>query len=181
MKLIYGLNCMVDLETLDTTSWAVIRSIGACMFCRDGIVRTFYQNVDAESCTSLGMSTSPDTLQWWSEQPAEARVALDKDCVPLKDALVRFNEWYGRTSRPTWGNGADFDNAILQSAFKCVGVECPWKFWDNRCLRTARSLFPKETNEFVGTKHNALDDAVHQARRLIEMDANIRLLTKHVD
>lgn len=181
MKLIYGLNCMVDLETLDTTSWAVVRSIGACMFCRDGVVRTFYQNVDPESCTALGMSTSEETLRWWAQQPEEARAALETDKVSLKDALTKFKAWYGKQSVPTWGNGSDFDNAILQSAFKCVGVECPWKFWDNRCMRTARALVPSLPRTFEGVKHNALDDATHQARMLMEIDSQLRKCTKHID
>ena len=181
MKLLYGVNCMVDLETLDTTSWAVIRSIGACIFCRDGVVRTFYQNVDAASCSALGMSTSPETLQWWEAQPADAKAALETDKVPLKQALERFSQWYGRNSLPTWGNGSDFDNAILQSAFKCVGLPCTWKFWDNRCIRTARALFPKSTKPFDGVKHNALDDAVNQAKELIDLDRQLRTLTNHKD
>ncbi len=170
---------MIDLETLDTTSWAVIRSIGACIFNEQGVVKTFYQNVSPESCTALGMSTSAETLQWWSEQPLEARSVLETDQIPLKEALLALRSWYGRRSMPTWGNGPDFDNAILQSAYKCVGMDCPWKFWDNRCLRTARSLFPGEVNEFQGVKHNAMDDAVHQARILIELDRKLRAATHH--
>ena len=32
-----------------------------------------------------------------------------------------------------WGNGSDFDNAILANAYRAIGQQQPWKFWNNRC------------------------------------------------
>ncbi|WP_409277834.1 3'-5' exonuclease [Providencia rustigianii] len=69
-----------------------------------------------------------------------------------------------------WGNGVDFDNVILRNAYNSVGLEPFWNHWNNRCVRTIVELGrnagidPKTTLPFVGEPHNALDDAIHQAK-----------------
>jgi len=65
-----------------------------------------------------------------------------------------------------WGNGANFDVAILDNIF---GYEDPWEFWNVRDMRTlvwiASAIgFDKESIEREGTHHSAIDDAVHQAK-----------------
>ncbi|WP_376767405.1 3'-5' exoribonuclease domain-containing protein [Paludibacterium denitrificans] len=73
---------------------------------------------------------------------------------------------------PIWGNGSDFDNAILQHAFRQHGLR--WPYWRNRCLRSLRGvvldLYPQCANEtppFEGLKHHSMDDARHEARQLV--------------
>ena len=67
---------------------------------------------------------------------------------------------------PVWGNGATFDNVILSNAYKAAGMEQPWKFWDDRCYRTVKGLLPDIKIERLGTHHNAVYDAMSQARHL---------------
>lgn len=63
-----------------------------------------------------------------------------------------------------------FDNVILRNAYGAVGLEPFWKHWNNRCVRTVVELGrnagidPKKTLQFEGEPHNALDDAIHQAK-----------------
>lgn len=69
-----------------------------------------------------------------------------------------------------WGNGVDFDNVILRNAYDAVSIEPFWKHWNNRCVRTIVELGrnagidPKKTLQFEGDQHNALADAIHQAK-----------------
>ena len=43
----------------------------------------------------------------------------------------------------------------------------PWKFWNDRCYRTIKSMHPEVPMPRTGTHHNALDDAKTQALHLM--------------
>lgn len=169
----YGV--MLDLETLDTRATSAILSIGACMmdFEKLAVVDRFYIIVDSKSCIEAGLTTSPSTEKWWSQQSEEARrVFTDPNKVKLIDALIEFTRWTRNTKATDglemWGNGSDFDNVILINAFDKCGLEAPWKFFRNRCYRTYKSLYPEVKVDRVGTYHNALDDALTQAETLFK-------------
>jgi inhibitor of KinA sporulation pathway (predicted exonuclease) len=49
------------------------------------------------------------------------------------------------------------------------GIERPWKYYKEFCFRTLLKSVPKFDMPFVGVQHNALDDAVHQAKQFIEI------------
>jgi exodeoxyribonuclease VIII len=86
----------------------------------------------------------------------------------LTAALAAFSGWLMEQSNlksvRVWGNGSDFDNAILACAYKAVEQPVPWQFWNNRCYRTIKNLFPSIKMIRGGVHHNALDDAKSQAR-----------------
>jgi len=168
MKLLDGTHVMIDLETYDTATTAVIRSIGAVKFDKDRILDKFYVNVDTSSCLQFGLTISPETAAWWEKQGQEAQNVLSQTPLPLMDALNRFCQWYGKKSLPTWGNGSNFDNPIMEHAFRRVNIKCPWEFWHDRCFRTVNSMFGVK-RDFQGVKHYALDDAIHQALILIDI------------
>jgi len=44
-------------------------------------------------------------------------------------------------------------------------LDCPWKFRDNRCFRTYKSLISFRPPR-SGVPHDALEDAVYQAETL---------------
>ncbi len=162
---------MVDLETLDTVATASIISIGACLFDANGVYDKFYCVVDAASCQALGMTTSDDTVAWWAKQSEEAKIILhpDTEKLSIQDALARFSRWYKTiVGAELWGNGADFDNAILAYAYKLVGLQTPWRYSDSRCFRTIKNGAKMEQR--TGVYHNALDDAITQAQYMIDHD-----------
>jgi hypothetical protein len=166
-------NVMIDIETLGNGNFAAILSIGACRFDPRGdtIESSFYALVDPESCQKAGLRIDAATVMWWMDPRRDAaRTQLMQSGVErlaLQDALSGFAEWYGQEGLPTWGNGSDFDNVIVSNAFKLVGLDCPWKFWDNRCFRTVKNIFQgTSAPPFEGEKHNALADAIHQAQYL---------------
>lgn len=165
---------MVDLETLGTGHNAVILSIGAVKFDpHDASVPMdrFYVRVSAESCVQFGLTIDPQTVMWWmNKDRAGARESLfGMDPLDLPTALEGFSIWMGG-DMPVWGNGATFDNVILRHAFKAINMDCPWKFWNDRCYRTMKNIAPKiavdTPIERIGTHHNALDDAMTQANHL---------------
>lgn len=165
-------NVMIDLETMGLAANAAIISIGACLFSKDRILAEFHTAISLKDCELLGLSTTPSTVKWWSEQSEEARSSWNRPEAPtLIEALTSFSEWLKRDVSThsgeiiPWGNGADFDLTILGSAHAVVGADLPWKYWNHRCFRTMKSVFPTEF-ERVGTYHNALDDAITQAKHL---------------
>ncbi len=164
------IHVMLDLETMSTESNAAICSIGAVKFSLDqGIIDEFYCTVDAADCKQHGLHISADTVKWWSRQPKEVLEQLRKDNLPLIEALTKFSKWYGIKSLPTWGCGAGFDNVIMENAYKAVMMKRPWTPWLDRCYRTMKEVIVIPQEDRLGTYHNALDDAKHQARHLIKI------------
>ncbi len=169
---------MVDLETLGTRAGCVILSIGACAF-RVGAVdeaNAFYEVVDERSCLVAGLKVEAETEAWWAGQSPEAQAVLTYARDPgasakLADVLNDFSRYlstFGPDVR-VWGNGADFDNPILVAAYAAVGLKQPWKPYNGRCHRTLKNLFPEVGVDRAGlTHHNALDDAIAQARQAAE-------------
>jgi len=162
---------MVDLETLGTVPGCCILSIGACAFDPDtGEVSddTFYTAIDTDSQAAHGMTQSPSTLAWWAKQSEEARrVFTDPDRQELPQALVAFNAWLAKFPNVlVYGNGADFDNPILAAAYDVAGVPQGWKPYNGRCYRTLKALAPSLKLVREGTHHNALGDAISQAKHL---------------
>jgi exodeoxyribonuclease VIII len=161
---------MLDLETLSTRSNATILSIGAVKFTEeDGIVDKFYRTVDPRTCKAVGLHVCPDTVEWWSKQSKLARDALMKDNISISQALDEFAEWYGTKKIPVWGNGAGFDNVIMENAYMACNTKRPWTSWYDRCFRTVKNLINIEPDAREGTHHNALDDAVYQTQHLLKI------------
>lgn len=168
---------MLDLETMGTGPRAAIVAIGAVVFDLRSrmIADTFYTAVDLGSSMRTGGHVDAMTIYWWLQQSEEARQALlVKDPLQLPAALCQFSEFIsqcteGQEHVRVWGNGSDFDNVILGSAYDRQHLSKPWRFYHNRCYRTVKNLFrdvpvpPREES----AKHNALSDALFQARHLI--------------
>lgn len=160
---------MVDLESLGTVADACIMSIGAVKFDLDSDKiddNGFYASVSIESNLDLKRRIQEDTLIWWMNQGEAAKGVFNEAKQTLKNALHDLSEWVGDGEYEVWSNGADFDIPMLAHAFTQCGIEIPWKFWNSRCFRTYKNL-PGARNikvPFEGAKHNALFDALHQAK-----------------
>ena len=177
------LDISVDLETLSTEPNACILSIGACVFhpMTGEIGPTFYAKLNHDEGVALGLDKSKSTMEWWEKQAPAARLhAFDlSNAMPYKTALENFKKWIIkiRETCPTkkirfWANDPDFDGVILMSSMKTVGILPPWQYWEHRSLRTMKDIGAEffgtgkkgALPERIGTYHDALDDAVHQAR-----------------
>lgn len=168
-------NVMIDIETLGQNSFAVLLSLGAVRFDPEVVPKeddntayeTFHVYIDPASCVHQGLQMDTSTVMWWLGQSKEAQTAqVEAKRMPLHEALTEFTKWFGDKSMPVWGNGATFDNVILGNAYKACGMEQPWKFWDDRCYRTFKNLAPQIEIVRVGVHHNAMHDAMSQARHL---------------
>jgi hypothetical protein len=170
-------NIMLDLETMGNRGTSAIISIGAVQFSPSGIGKEFYKTVNLDSCMKAGLTIDASTIAWWMQQSEEAKTSSMKGELSLFQALQEFTKFIGGTNSDAkiWGNGADFDNAILANAYRASNLEVPWKHWNNRCYRTMKSVFAKAPKpEFSGEKHNALDDAKFQATHLISIMSFIK-------
>ena len=158
---------MLDLEAMGNGSNAAIIAIGAVRFDKD-ITDKFYHVIDLQSSVDAGMEIDASTVLWWMKQSDEARSHFSADGVSLQEALLAFSSWVGDDAE-VWGNGASFDNTILSNAYRLTKIEQPWKFWNDRCYRTLKSMNKHINLERLGTYHCAVDDAESQARHLIKI------------
>jgi exodeoxyribonuclease VIII len=165
---------MLDLETLGTSPYSTIIMIGACVFDPCAIVQsavvTDRFEVAIDPAQSAGLRMDATTVLWWMDAGRdEARkVWLGKPKVPLREALDGFADWlmsHKASGVRIWGNGSDFDNALLHQAYEVAQRDAPWSFRHNRCFRTLRSLLALEEGHYLGTAHTALADAENQAIR----------------
>ncbi len=161
---------MVDLETLGTRPGSAIFSIGAIKFKDNKIIGEFLGNPSLESNIDNGLTLDPHTIRWWMAQDDKARSQFENATGELKGVLKDFSTWAGPAKNlAMWGCGSDFDNALLAEAYKRCEMQVPWNFWNGRCYRTIKEMFPDIEPTFVGVKHNALDDAMAQAHHLIKI------------
>ncbi|TMO97570.1 3'-5' exonuclease [Pseudoalteromonas ruthenica] len=168
---------MLDIETIGKGSNAAIISIGAVFFCPDTnkVGAEFHTVIDPASAAFFG-EMDASTIKWWMQQDDEARALFNRDdAVKLKVGLDEFYEWVSQIEnvkdRIIWGNGATFDNVILANAYRSARMKQPWAYFNDRDVRTivalGRELLnfdPKKDMPFEGVKHDALDDARHQAK-----------------
>lgn len=174
---------MVDLETLGTSPNSAILSLGAVKFDpeTEKFTDEFYMVVNTQSCLDIGQSIDQDTVHWWNRQSPEARLVLEQAKAPtesgvnypVREVMSRFASFAHYNSN-VWGNGSDFDNAIIQEIYRKLGIRQPWAFWNNRCYRTMKNMFPDIKHERQGTYHNALDDAKTQALHLCKILKHMR-------
>lgn len=167
---------MVDLETLDTRASSIILSIGACRvdWNNNEVSDPFYRVINIESCRAIGLTESASTRAWWDRQSEEAKSIFTDPCIDIQDALIDFANYlrpFDHKKVRIWGNGSDFDNTILIHAYDALGLDAPWRFYNNRCFRTVKSIMSHLIMDIKreGTYHNALDDAKHQARMLLQL------------
>lgn len=168
---------MLDLETFGNRPGSVIVSIGAVkMDLERGLVgEGFYRAIDLADAQSQGLTMDAATVKWWLGQSDEARSAICNPVEPVRLgwALADFTNFIGDDAR-VWGNGADFDNAMLAAAYAACKADPPWRHYNSRCYRTMKSLFPDVKLERAGTHHNALDDAISQADHLVRIMKALR-------
>ncbi len=160
----------LDLETLSTDTHATILSIGAVWFDKNApgkLGKQFHAILELQEQDQRDISAS--TITWWMQQDEAARLALFGPAVPhtpVREALADFSQ-FCVGALGIWGNGATFDNVLLQTLYDDFHMKWPLPYYADRDLRTlhdmagGRDKAPKVARE--GTHHDALDDAIYQA------------------
>lgn len=170
---------MVDIEAFGKKPDSPVVSIGAVFFdpSTGKTGSEFYKVISLESSMASGGVPDASTIIFWMKASPEARSELVMDdAIPLDDALLQLNEFIaenasnGPDSVQVWGNGASYDNVLLEASYDRTGIPCPWKFWNNRDVRTivelgrAVGFTPRYEIPFVGEPHKAISDAHHQVK-----------------
>jgi hypothetical protein len=192
----YHTNIMLDLECCDAlVPDPVIIEMAATHFNLDTgeTLGTFSTPVNYESCINLGLKTSKEGLVWLDANIPSTLKASKATPITISHALFKFNKFLrdsvqlnadkrmanGLRSDSSqlmiWGNGAVADNVWIASAYRACGMEKPWKFYNDSCVRTIVKQCAYMTGKdfargevFKGKKHVALDDCFHQVSYLVK-------------
>lgn len=142
------LKAVLDTETLDLRTSAVIVSLGVTIFddekvdsFEDLVSRGINVYIDRGIQKYAGRTTSRSTMEWWDKQGEEAKLVFDQPGVSVHQVSVLIDQlisglpvnkkhlkWYCR--------GPQFDIAKLEDLFRQFGVDCPWHYRKPRCSRT---------------------------------------------
>jgi hypothetical protein len=157
---------MVDIETIDTKPTAAILSIAAVRFdalSRGQNVSTKEILIDLDSCFGAGLTHDDGTIAWWGRQNEAVKFKAFEagPRLLLADALADLTSFMAGSSR-IWCQGMNFDAPILENAYRAVGLNIPWNYWQWRDSRTLLSFYsdlPKKDKN----AHDAVYDATWQA------------------
>jgi hypothetical protein len=162
---------MIDIETLSNATNAHVVSVGLVWFDKDHPDETlipagqFYPTED-QPLAKIDVGT----VKFWLEQtPKAQRVITDernRDSAMAVSFVVRDAV---EQARRVWAKDPDFDCVILKTFMKNAGLIYQWPFWKNRSVRTILDIVPNVKDlPFEGVQHDALADAVYQARQMQE-------------
>jgi hypothetical protein len=157
----------IDTETLATTADAVIMSIGAVKFnllTGEPSDEAFYASISIDSQTgALHRRINESTVVWWMGQNTEAKKVFTEPKDTIEVALINLSDWFDHEDYEVWSNGADFDIPMLTHAYSQFDQQPPWKYYNSRCYRTLKKLYPAVYASTNPGAHNALADALCQA------------------
>ncbi len=176
---------MIDLETLDTSPYCVILTMGIVRFDPRGmgVVERLELRPTIEEQTEIhNRIINDDTLRWWGEQSTDAieEAMGDRGRMPFKDCMeVLYKFCWNR--RAVWSNGASFDVVACETAMRQTLTDysnpIPWPFWtvrDTRTLYEIAGVSLKDKKYGSRTTHKAVEDAEHQA--IVVQDAYRKLM-----
>lgn len=178
---------MIDIESLDTSPYCVILTIGAVRFDPrgDGIVEKLELRPTLEDQTEIyNRIINDDTIRWWSTQnPAALEEAMgDYGREPLKDCMEKLYKFCWNR-QAVWSHGAPFDVVVMETAMRQTLTDrpnpIPWPFYtvrDTRTLFEIAGVSLKDKKYSTKTTHKAVEDAAHQA--MVVQDAYKKLMDK---
>lgn len=165
-------NIMIDLETLSTRVNGVILSISAVRF----DIKTgesggfFHENINLIQSIRQGFVIDQSTFDWWQQQSDVAKALGFKiNAKGAQEVISRFVYWTGNKDPNSivWGNSARFDLGMLIYHMEKFNLKIPWKYYNERCHRTAVYVLDKEWDiPFEGVPHYGIDDCKHQIKIL---------------
>ena len=174
---------VLDLETLGVTPGCPILSIGAIGLNENyDVTAAFYGKASIKSNLDMGFVIDADTLEWWLNQQENYPRSFTEafhGTLDIQTLLTTYGMWESLLSESgvyIWGNGCDFDNVILEAAYRqCkLGMKAlrgNVTYVSNQSLRTIEvvakvaKLQVRRATEFP-MKHHALWDAAAEASYL---------------
>ncbi|MBR7685885.1 3'-5' exonuclease [Acinetobacter nosocomialis] len=176
---------MLDFETLDIGECPVILSMGAVVFNEDEIIDQISAKIDQKSCLKIGCTISQSTLDWWDQQTPKAKEMTFGGTTPIDEAMLMIIALYKEHwCSEIWSRGAIADIRWTNNILDKLGYQKPWKYWEEMCFRTFLKYSPQVEVTYEGELHNALDDAINQAKHWIvinkQTNANKQILSQIV-
>ena len=145
------INIMMDIETTGVRPGCRVLSIGLVEFDEKGTIDSLL--VHPKLSDQVGVDDG-NTMGWWDTQSAEAKSVFADNHIlgesveyvykriktfidDLVDARKSLSQGLDKVDVRIWGNGATFDNSIVQHMFYAKGLPIPWNTFGDRCYRTA--------------------------------------------
>jgi len=177
------MDIMIDIESLDTSPYCVILTIGAVLFDPKGkgvVDKLELRPTIEEQTEKFNRVINDDTVRWWSEQSPEAleEAMSDRDRISFKEAMEKLYKFCWN-HRAVWSNGAGFDIVAMETAFRQLEMSIPWPFYTVRDTRTLYEIANvKLKSGGHVTSHRAIEDAERQAVVVQEAYRKLGLSTK---
>ncbi|HGY2265964.1 3'-5' exonuclease [Morganella morganii] len=101
----------------------------------------FYEVINLRSSEKYGGSIDADTVLWWlgKSKNARGKITNSTKMIDLPVALTRLNSFafeFCEERVQVWGNGSNFDNVILRTAYENCEINPFWRHWNDRDVRT---------------------------------------------
>jgi len=177
------IHIMVDIETTGVEAGSGIWQIGAVVMdeCLHTQPHTFLMTVNPVLVLAADSkyTSSVDTLLWQLQKNSDNwAFALEQSPVegsswgftPTKSMLVNLCDWlmgFNYAEIELYSRGS-FDFQLLRAAFAIEGLTCPWKYYQENDQRTL-SKWTSYNRETASPSHNALDDAIQQAKVIMHL------------
>lgn len=165
---------MLDIETLSTGANAVILSIAAVPFNLGSteLGPAFHQNINVQSSLDAGAKIDGDTLVWWITKNHQTFKNNLKDPKHITTVLMEFWAFIKNECDlecKVYGKGPSFDNKLVSDAYRLCVMNLPWKYYNERCVRTYLDGWEHLVSEnvpFEGEEHDPLADVLHQIQSM---------------
>ena len=168
---------MIDMETLDTSPYCVILTIGVVRFdpYGEGVSQKLELRPTIEDQTEIyNRVINDDTIRWWGEQSPEAQEEAmgNRGRISFRECMDELYK-FGWNRRAVWSNGASFDVVVAETAFRQVLSDrpnpIPWPFYTVRDTRTLYEVAGVKLKDGgYATTHKAVEDAERQAIKVQE-------------
>lgn len=160
---------MLDIETTGLMPGCRILSIGACTFDIDGETdNEFYKRIWADSYPQSAHDDK-NTMDWWDKQNPDVKQEAFGGCTDYATVLFDFIEYIDEIKPDTiWCKGAAFDFPNINH---WLVEQLPYQ--KLRCARTYLNAANVKVKIDASKAHNALEDAVAQARAMADAADNL--------
>lgn len=185
---------VIDAETVATVPCAEIKSVSIVT----GNVFTgeILHVLDIKvNSTNLNRTRDKKTLEFWQKQKKENPVAWHLangpgNALSLKETLEQISDYFSFIKQThgecaLFGNGPDFDQVIMEDAFRQLKMPVPWAFWNNQSCRTGvwfeHALFGTRISrlrELYPVTHISLEDV---KREFYILCSQVKALKEAVD
>lgn len=159
------MHLMLDLETGGTHPGCAIFAIGACAFnplTSELPPETFYIEISHQSCMELGLRFERETMCWWKGQAPNGETHIQTALGALLHWINNLPAKLNEHITAHWANSPSFDYAILKHVLNMYHYTWPFAYWQERDVRTLKTIAFPNNNYHLNNSHNALNDAINQ-------------------